>query len=180
MYCFSATEWDVWCYKFCMMRDYFIENLRALMKETKQRELAEKAGVSRSNIANWFSRGSVPRFEEIEKLAAHFNVEPYYFFMKPGTQGSERPQERDDSFKVFLDRRATELLSEMDLRAYHAQGGSEQFVKQMVDNYETPKLAIQDWYQILAAEVARYAGLNLIEKVRKLYRKDDFKKGESA
>lgn len=169
-----------------MLVEYFFENLRALKELNGIKTnvmLANVTGIPRGRINNWFSRNAIANPEDIEELAKFFKVQPYYFFMEPGTQGEVKPTERHDEFKTFLDKLASEHLSKEDLDAYHSAGGANQFVRQMRDNLETSFLGFQDWYQILAKEVARYAGLDLVEKVRRDMSKSKVpttKKSESA
>lgn len=153
-----------------MITEYFLENLRILIDERglNQLRLSREINIPQPTINNWFNRKNLPSTETIESLANFFNIDPYYFFMKPGTQqAAPTPANRDDKFKTFIDRLAKDNLSETDLQAYYEQGGVDQFVTQLVNNYETTFLGFQDWYQILIKELAKYVNLDLVEKVRR-------------
>jgi transcriptional regulator with XRE-family HTH domain len=157
-----------------MVTDYFLTNLNNLLKEHElsQLKLSSLSGIPQGMINKWFIRKTVPSMIVLEKLAAFFQVEPYYFFMKPGTQGEPKPTEREDSFKDFMDELAVKILPLNDQAAYHAHGGAKCFVAQMRGNYETDALSMQDWYLKLSRKLTEYAGLNLIEKVRERVRQE--------
>lgn len=157
-------------YKFFMVVDNFLQNLRILMEvngELTQHKLADISGIPRGRIGSWISRRTIPGPDDLELLSKAFNVEPYYFFMKPGTQGEAKPTERDDDFKSFMDELAQKLLSEHDLKSYHHFGGHRTVLKVMRENYETNDLKTTDWTRILIAEIGRYSTVDLMEKLRK-------------
>lgn len=158
-----------------MMAQYFLENLTHLLEEKglNQSSLARGLGTSQASVSNWFKRKSLPNTETIEALAKFLNVEPFYFFMKPGTQTQMKPLDNENHFRLFLNELAQKLLDEEDLRAYDAQGGADTFLRIMRSNYETNRLGFSDWYLKLVKEVAKYASLDLVEKARSRVRQID-------
>lgn len=167
-----------------MVTEYFLENLRDLKKTSgivTNVQLSKMSNIPRGRINNWISRKRIPDSVDIETLAKFFNVEPYYFFMKPGTQGEARPVERDDDFKVFMDELAVKYLDEQDQADYHHYGGASRFLQVMRSNFETDSIGLSDWYLKLSKKITEYAGLNLVEKARnRINSNASVKKSESA
>lgn len=149
--------------------------------ELTQHQLADMSGIPRGRIGSWITRKTVASTEDLELLAKSFNVEPYYFFMKPGTQGTPKPIERDDDFKAFMDELAEKYLSDIDKAAYFHIGGHKTFLRVLRENYETNDVKVTDWYIELAKQVSLYSSIDLIEKIRnRRLNANPTKKSESA
>jgi transcriptional regulator with XRE-family HTH domain len=163
---FFFKEMPKWCYKSYMVIEYFLENLRFLMKDVTQAELAKGTGIARSSIAGYFGRKTIPNPVDIEKLASFFNVKPHYFFMEPGTQLAEEANQASDDFKNFIDSLAKASLAERDYVAYIDTGGAATFLRVMRSNFESDNIGFSDWYLILSKRLTEYAGLDLVQKVK--------------
>lgn len=147
------------------------------MAGMSQNKLSELSGVPRGRIANWKARKVIPSAEDLELLAKNFNVEPYYFLMEPGTQGSARPVERHDDFKTLLDDLAIKCLNEVELESYQKEGPSE-FIRVLRTNYESNHLLPVKWCLKLNAELTKYTSINLEDKLRATLAEQGAKKGQ--
>nr|BDT27312.1 hypothetical protein BHI3_07780 [Bacteriovorax sp. HI3] len=152
-----------------MITQYFLENLSTLMEANglNQINLAKQLGVSQSTVNNWWRKKSIPRDETLNELAKFLKVEPYYFFMTPGSQGSARPVERHDSFKTLLDDLAQKCLNPIELKTYQAEG-HEEFVRVLRMNYETDHILTASWCLKLTQELNKYTSIDLEEKLKGL------------
>jgi transcriptional regulator with XRE-family HTH domain len=149
-----------------MLAKHFLENLRTLMGGMKQTTLGEQCGIPRGRITSWFSRKVIPDAEDIELLAKYFGVEPYYFFMSPGTQGNAKSIERHDDFSAFIDGLAEKYLTPGELAEYKLRGGSRAYLKSLRENFETAHIDHSSWVLKLNAQVAKYINIDLVEKIR--------------
>lgn len=132
-----------------------------------QQRLADLSGIPRGRIANWISRKVIPSAEDIEVLSKFFNVQPYYFFMEPGTQGEVRSLERYDAFKALLDDLAVKCLNEIELDSYRKEGADE-YIRVLRTNYETSHILPVQWCLKINQELAKYANVDLQKKLDQL------------
>ncbi len=160
-----------------MITQHFLINLDRLMGEMSQSKLSELSGIPRGRIANWITRKVIPSAEDIETLAKSFNVEPYYFFMEPGTQGKARPVERKDDFKNLLDELAEKCLNEVELESYRQMGANE-FIRVLRVNYESDHILAVKWCSKLTAELSKYTSVNLMDKLKATMSEQDAKKNQ--
>lgn len=162
-----------------MLTENFFKNLNQAMEQSgvKKTDLAKAIGASQPTVSNWFSRGKIPDAEWIEKIAKHLNVENYYFFLPPGSQATLKPSERHDDFKTLLDDLAEKCLSPIELETYKKEGPSE-YVRVLRTNYESSHLLPVGWCLKLNTELAKYASVNLEEKLKTILAGQGAKKGQ--
>lgn len=139
-------------------------NLDKLMGKMSQKKLEELSGVPRGRIGNWMKRRTLPDAGDIEALAKAFNVEAYYFFMKPGTQGEARPTERRNGLEVLIDDIAKSCLNEIELESYK-EAGQDEYARILRTNYETPHILPVKWALKINAKLAKYVTVDLQEKL---------------
>lgn len=159
------------CYKKFMLVENFLTNLQNLMGDMTQQELADASGVARGRIASWKSRKVIGDAADIEKIAAYFKVEPYYFFMEPGTQAQLKKPDDANNFAVFLDDMADKYLEEKYRREWKEVGSANEFVRLLRKNYETDSIGLPNWYLELNKVLTMYSSIDLIEKIKNKYAK---------
>lgn len=166
-----------------MVASLFLDNLTALMSKAglNQTKLGLKIGVPQQTISNWYRRKKVPEDVYIDKLSEFFKVEPYYFFMKPGTQGDTRKIDDSNDFGIFLDEVAEKTLSPLLLSEWKRMGSTREFVRLMKGNYEAELIVgAPDWYRALAKEVGKYASLDLEAKLRAILQEQQKKREQKS
>lgn len=167
-----------------MVTEYFFANLQHLLDSNglSQLSFAKKINIPQSTVNKWFNRNSVPSPDKIDLLSSFFQVEPHYFFMKPGTQSEPKPIDTKGSLDSFIDEIACKILNTRDLELYKQAGGPSAYLDRMRTNYETDRLSLEDWYVSINEFLKPYVALDIREKVqRKLERsKPQIKKNESA
>lgn len=165
-----------------MIAAQFLDNLATLMRnhDLSQTKLGLGVDLPQQTISNWFRRRKLPDDKHIEALAKYFNVEPYYFFMEPGTQGNVRPVERHDDFKTLLDDLAIKCLSEVELDSYR-RGGVSEYVRVLRINYESKEHMLPvGWCLKLNAELVKYASIDLPKKLNLVLAEQAAKKEQSS
>lgn len=151
-----------------MIETYFLKNLETLLEQNdlNQLQFSKLISIPQGTINNWFKRKNIPNTETIEKLANYFKVQPYYFFMEPGTQGSIKPAKRNEDFDTFIDELAEKYLSPQELETYISNGGASEYLKALRLNYETPMINTSSYCLKLNSILTKYTSIDLIEKVR--------------
>ena len=156
-------------YRTYMVTDYFLDNLRALMKvrgDVKQAELAEAIGASKTTVSNWWRRHTLPSDEHIDAIANYFNVKPHYFFMEPGTQGELTPLSVSSGMQSLLNRIASEL-EPLDEDEWKRMGGSDEFARMLEYNFDHDRPVSNNWFRKMRPKFLEFVSIDPLEKMNK-------------
>lgn len=165
-----------------MVASYFDQNLNYLMKEQgikSVNELSRLCGIATSTFGNWRTRKNIPGADQLEVLAKFFNVEPYYFLMKPGSQGLSKPTERDDSWDSFANYIAETTLTPEEREEYDEYGPRE-YLLNVRANYETQQTFHPPWFLKMNAGFTTYFTLDLVKKLENALRESSLRSQETS
>lgn len=84
-----------------------IDELRKIKGMTKT-EMADKSGISRSSVNNWFYADAIPSLSNIESICNAFNITVEQFFSGIGKAESEKSElEFIDAWRMMGDKERT-------------------------------------------------------------------------
>jgi transcriptional regulator with XRE-family HTH domain len=167
-----------------MIIESFFENLNALMARDgikNANELSRKTGIAQSTINSWTTRKTnIPNADHIELLANYFNVEPSYFFMKPGTQG--KTEATDDYFKAYVDRVAEERMPHDLLDEYKRMASGRMIIKLVEGNWKRLDSieGAPDWFRYISPIIGEQFSLDLEAKLKRILQELQKKKEQKS